>query len=145
MPLDLWDPFGITKNLSAEKKVRAAESSTGGLSSRRAPRTTRPRTARHRHSPQARGLNVEINNGRAAMLGIFGLISASKGLIVPGLDSLGIAQCARHESHVHTRARVAFSTLRARRRYSGEVMGFYGPNDGLPLVEKMYEGPFPWN
>merc|ERR1719199_1280644 len=62
----------------------------------------------------ARGRNVEINNGRAAMLGIFGLICASKGLIVPGLDSLGIAQA------------------------TAEPMSYFGPNDaGLPFVENM--------
>jgi hypothetical protein len=56
--LDLYDPFGFSKNKSAEKK--------------------------------ARGLKAEINNGRLAMLGIFGFLTADK---VPGsvplLEKLG--------------------------------------------------------
>jgi hypothetical protein len=64
-----------------------------------------------------RGRNVEINNGRAAMLGIFGFMSTSKGLIVPGLDGIeGIE------------------------RYDGVYMGAFSNGDAdLPFVASMLE------
>jgi len=68
---------------------------------------------------KARGLTVEINNGRAAMLGIFGFISAEKGLIGPGLDSFVVEKS------------------------TGEPMAFFGPGDGgLPFVTQMFDN---WN
>jgi len=81
VPYDLYDPFGISKNASPEKK--------------------------------ARGLVAEINNGRLAMLGIMGFVSASKVPgSVPALDGIIPA-------------------------YAGEPMAPFAAGDNLPFVANM--------
>jgi len=63
-----------------------------------------------------RRLLMEINNGRAAMLGIFGFLSAAKGLDVPALN--GIIP-----------------------PYSGETMAYFSATDAnLPFVQDMLDG-----
>jgi hypothetical protein len=82
-PVNLYDPFGFTKDLSEEEK--------------------------------ANKLNIEINNGRLAMLGLFSLISEAR---VPG-------------------AVPALKGLIT--QYDGEVMAPFTANDGLPGASYMLE------
>jgi len=82
-PVNLYDPFGFTKDLSEEEK--------------------------------ANKLNIEINNGRLAMLGLFSLISEAR---VPG-------------------AVPALKGLIT--QYDGEVMAPFTATDGLPGASYMLE------
>ena len=113
LPLNLWDPFG-TPWTRPRARPPARRSHPAALTPHppRSPGFTKKMSAERK----AKALVAEINNGRLAMIGIFGMLSASKGLIVPGLDGIsGIA------------------------KYSGEYMAPFVAADGgaLPLVTDM--------
>ena len=109
VPFNLFDPFGLSKNATPEKKVR------------RAPRSQPPPTPpcvlawlawlmrpmfphglhglfalcfhmlRRPLALQAKGLLAEINNGRLAQIGLFGFLAESQVPgSVPGLATVGI-------------------------------------------------------
>jgi len=115
---DIWDAcptqlklavilsVGLVEYTTESGKPHYMNGGTPGMASFVAPGALGGKKAEERR-------RMEINNGRLAMIGLFGLISASKGLLVPGLNSVGL------------------------KPYAGEVMAPFTAADNLPFVSDM--------
>ena len=118
MPLDLFDPFGLQKKMSAALHPPSPCAPTPSPSVGPAPHASLPPVCRGRTpEKKAKSLLAEINNGRLAMLGIMAFLAESK---VPGSVPALAGKIAP---------------------YSGEVMAPFAASDNLPFVADMLKSP----
>merc|ERR1711924_108415 len=98
---------------------------------------------------KARGRLVEVNNGRAAMLGIMAVLSESKGLVVPPLDYIdGFPKYSGDimvpfEGQFHGAARLHRRLPEVLGRHHGAVRGPVPRERGARRVDR--GGPRPLN
>ena len=127
VPLNLWDPFGFTKKMTPERKEKALIAEIVRTAHPLPAESPAPSLSRALPSWRLRNKLLPVhlcaqNNGRLAMIGIMGFVSAQKGLVVPGLDGVGL------------------------KPYAGEVMApFTAADASLPLVDTMLKNwVSPW-
>ena len=178
VPLDLWDPFGFTKKMSPERKAKARFATARARRPGSARSAARPCALRLNAAPpllpsgaprgdqqrpprddRPHGPHLRLE-GEGAILQFCAiipqfcaiiltpLISASKGLIVPGIDGLGVTPYTGEVSdgstppakHTHI---VSFPPLLTRHLlllHPPQVMApFSSTNADLPFVADMLE------